>query len=61
MFALNPALAVLSRLQAFLPEMKAANEALAAALETAEDPSVFHVDHVSDEEAEHIEMVCAVP
>ena len=48
---------MLNRLEAFLPEMRASNEQLSAAIQSAPDPSVFHVDHVSDEEEPHIAMV----
>ena len=57
---LSPAhAAVFSRLEAFLPTMQAANEALA---EQADDPKRHDIEELSNPEGPHIEMVrTAVP
>ena len=47
--------AVLDRLDAFLPSMRTANEDLER--RAAQDPSSINVEHVEDEEQEHIAMV----
>lgn len=48
-------LAVLDRLDAFLPSLRAANEDLEC--KAATDPSSVDMEHIEDPEAQHIEMV----
>ena len=48
----SPACTVFGRLEAFLPAMQAANNALAQ-----EDPKRHDIEELSDPDGEHIEMV----
>ena len=54
---LLPNVAVLDRLATFLPNMRAANEALAD--QCANDPTSADIEHLEDPEGQHIEMVSA--
>lgn len=47
--------AVLGRLVAFLPKMRAANDALAK--QCASDPTVVDIEYLEDPDDLHIEMV----
>jgi CHAD domain-containing protein len=51
--------AVLARLEAFLPTMRAANDELSEL--HASDPASADIEHLSDPDAPHIEMVSHAP
>lgn len=49
---------VLSRVQAFLPQLEASNEILAQ--RAREDPNSIDIEHIPDGVDQYIEMVCLI-